>query len=127
VIPVVFDVNPDGNLVTCTVVASAKVGARRANPRVALTIDTDTYPPRVQLIRGAATVEIVDGVPPESIRASAKLVPAADLPGWVAGVRVLYQQIARITIEPDWAKLLDFEATVPRAVADLIAAQGDPR
>jgi hypothetical protein len=27
-----------------------------------------------------------------------------------------------ITVEPDWAKLLDFETTAPKAVEDLMAA-----
>jgi hypothetical protein len=35
-----------------------------------------------------------------------------------SGRRVL----ARITIEPDWAKLLDFETTIPKAVEDLVRA-----
>jgi hypothetical protein len=35
-------------------------------------------------------------------------------------VRALYDQMVRITIEPDWAKLLDFETTLPKAVEDLI-------
>jgi hypothetical protein len=42
-------------------------------------------------------------------------------------VRALYQQMALITITPDWAKLLDFETTIPKAVADLVASYGDPR
>jgi hypothetical protein len=35
-------------------------------------------------------------------------------------VRALYDQMALITIEPDWAKLLDFETTIPKAVEDLV-------
>jgi hypothetical protein len=31
--------------------------------------------------------------------------------------------MVRITIEPDWAKLLDFETTIPKAVEDLIKAK----
>ena len=42
----------------------------------------------------------------------------------MAKVRALYQQMARITIELTWAKLLDFETTLPKAVADLVAAHG---
>jgi hypothetical protein len=32
-----------------------------------------------------------------------------------------------ITITPDWAKLLDFETTLPKAVEDLVKAAGEPR
>jgi hypothetical protein len=39
---------------------------------------------------------------------------------WVAGVQALYDEMAVITITPTWAKLLDFETTLPTAVEDLI-------
>ncbi len=35
----------------------------RANPTVALTIDTTTFPAHVLLVRGTARVEVVDGRP----------------------------------------------------------------
>lgn len=106
----------------CTVPASAKVRALRQNPRVALTIDTEGFPPRVLLVRGAASLELVDGVPEDYLGASRKLIPAEEFDGWEAGVRALYSQMVRITVEPDWAKLLDFETTIPKAVEDLVRA-----
>ena len=110
-----------------TVPTSAKVKALEQNPRVAITIDTEAFPPRVLLIRGSATLELVDGVPDEYVEASRKLVPAEQMPGWEAGVRQLYQQMVTITVTPDWAKLLDFETTLPKAVEELVKAYGDPR
>ncbi|WP_203882252.1 pyridoxamine 5'-phosphate oxidase family protein [Planotetraspora kaengkrachanensis] len=108
-------------VVMATVPKSAKVRALRRNPRVALTIDTqDEWPPRVLLIRGAARVELVDGVPDSYVEASRKVVPAEHFAGWEQGVRSLYDQMVLITVEPDWAKLLDFETTIPRAVEDLM-------
>jgi hypothetical protein len=47
-----------------------KVAALRAQPRVALTIDTTEPPFRVLQIRGLAEVELVDGVPTESVAAA---------------------------------------------------------
>jgi hypothetical protein len=126
VIPIAF-LWDGARLIVCTVPKSAKVPALRRNPRVAITIDTQGQPPRVLLIRGEATVELVDGVPDEYVDASRKLVPAAQFEAWEAGVRALYAQMAKITIEPDWAKLLDFETTIPKAVEDLVKAHGDPR
>jgi hypothetical protein len=120
VVPVGF-LWKDGTVVIGTVPTSAKVGALNKNPRVALTIDTEGYPPRVLLIRGAATVELVEGVPEDYIAASRKIVPESEFAGWEAGVRAIYRQMAVITIVPDWAKLLDFETTIPKAVADLVA------
>lgn len=114
-------------VVIATVVASAKVAAIRAHPRVALAIDRPGMPPRALLVRGAATVEVVDGVPDEYVAAAAKITPAEAMPAWEAGVRALYGQMAVITVTPDHVVLNDFETTVPRAVADLIAEHGGPR
>jgi hypothetical protein len=122
VVPIGFLWN-GSQIVMGTVPTSAKVRALQQNPRVAITIDTEGFPPRVLLIRGAASTELVDGVSADYIEASRKLVPAEQFDGWEAGVRALYQQMVLITIEPDWAKLLDFETTIPKAVEDLVRAQ----
>jgi hypothetical protein len=112
------------HVVMATVPKSAKVRALRQNPRVALTIDTQgQWPPRVLLIRGAARVELVDGVPDAYVEASRKAVPAEHFEGWEQGVRALYDQMVLITIEPGWAKLLDFETTLPKAVEELVLAR----
>jgi len=122
VVPIGFLWN-GSQIVMGTVPNSAKVRALQQNPRVAITIDTEGFPPHVLLIRGAASTELIDGVPADYIEASRKLVPAEQFDGWEAGARALYQQMVRITIDPDWAKLLDFETTIPKAVEDLVRAQ----
>ena len=66
-------------------------------------------------------------MPEELIEASRKLIPATQFEDWEAGVRALYKEMAKITIKPDWARLLDFETTIPKAVEDLVKAYGDPR
>ncbi|MGI5128653.1 pyridoxamine 5'-phosphate oxidase family protein [Pseudonocardia sp. CA-107938] len=110
-----------------TVVGSAKVAAISENPRVALVVDRFGMPPRSLLVRGSATVEIVDGVPAEYLAGAPKLMPAEAVEGWRAGVQALYSQMAVITITPDHVVLHDFETTLPKAVADLVAQHGDPR
>ncbi len=110
-----------------TVPTSAKVKALQRNPRVAITIDTNEFPPNVLLIRGSASLELVDGVPDGYVVAARKVVPAEQMEGWEASIRALYKQMVTITITPDWAKLLDFETTLPKAVEDLVKAYGDPR
>lgn len=126
VIPTAFWWNGE-SIVLATVVKSAKVAAIRRNPRVALAVDRPGMPPRSLLVRGSATVTIVDGVPDEYVAGSRKITPAEAMPGWEAGVRALYEQMAVITITPDHVVLHDFETSIPRAVADLVAAHGDPR
>jgi hypothetical protein len=39
---------------------------------------------------------------------------------WEAGVRSLYDGMVRIVVTPTWAKLIDFETTLPSAVEELI-------
>ena len=111
------------HIVFATVVESAKVAALRANPRVAVVVDRFGMPPRSLLVRGSATVEIVEGIPEEYLAYAPKLMPAEAVDGWRDGVRALYDRMAVITITPDHAVLHDFETTLPQAVADLVAAK----
>jgi hypothetical protein len=109
-----------GRILMATLPKSAKVAALRDNPRVALTIDQGAFPPKVLLIRGTAEIELVAGVPDGYLTAGHKVMTDEQYGEWVAGVQALYDEMAVITITPTWAKLLDFETTLPTAVEDLI-------
>ena len=106
-----------------TVPDSAKVGALRADARVAITIDVLGPPPRVLLVRGRAALETVDGVPDGYLEASHRTLPREAWDGFDAQVRGLYKQMTIITVTPDWARLLDFETTAPAAVEKLMREQ----
>jgi hypothetical protein len=108
-----------------TIPGSPKTKALEVNPAVALTIDTSapTWPPNVLLVRGKASVTMVDGVFPEYVEGSRKVTPAEEFANWEAGVRSLYDQMARIDITPTWAKIHDFETRIPQAVEDLAKAK----
>lgn len=108
-------------LLMATLPKAAKVAALRANPTVALTIDQGSFPPKVLLIRGEAEVEQVSEIPEGYLVAGHKVMTDDQYADWEAGVRSLYDEMVVITVTPTWAKLLDFETTLPRAVADLIA------
>jgi Pyridoxamine 5'-phosphate oxidase len=71
VVPIGFHWN-GAELVVATVSYAPKVKALLANPKVALTIDTAEPPWHILLVRGTASVEIVDGVVPEYLAASRK-------------------------------------------------------
>ena len=101
-------------------VNAPKVKALAANPKVALTVDTDSFPPHVLLVRGEAVVEVVEGVPDEFVEASRRFVGEEGMPEWEAGVRGLYTQMAIIRVTPTWAKILDFETRFPSSVAELL-------
>jgi hypothetical protein len=124
-IPIGFWTEAD-RIVMATVPKSAKVAALRKNPKVALTIDQGAFPPKVLLIRGTAEVELVEGIPDGYLIAGHTVMNDDQYPEWVAGVRGLYDEMVVITITPTWAKLLDFETTIPQAVDDLIKAKSPP-
>ena len=110
----------DERIVVCTSSNAYKVKALSANPKVALTIDTEA-PYRALLVRGTASVEIVDGVPPEYLEASRKAMnDERQAQAFEAEVRSLYEQMARISIAPEWAKVLDFQTRLPSAVEELV-------
>lgn len=92
---------------------AARVAALRANPAVALTIDTDDFPARGLTIRGRAEIDEVEGLAPEYVASAqrylgddgaADLIAAMDRPGTVQ---------ARIVVRPTWVGLLDFATRLP--------------
>jgi Pyridoxamine 5'-phosphate oxidase len=111
VIPIGFFWNGD-EIVICTAATSPKVEALSKRPDVALTIDVgDTPDPaRALLVRGSASVEIVDGVPYEYIAGSSKGLGEEGVAEFEQQVRTMYDQMVRISIEPRWARCYDFGA-----------------
>jgi hypothetical protein len=119
-IPIAFTWNGT-EIVLCTAKNAPKLPALRINPQVALTIDTEVHPPQILLIRGRAELDVVDGIPEEylQINGTYKMTPEQRVE-WEAGVRSLYDGMVRIVITPTWAKLIDFENTLPSAVEELV-------
>lgn len=122
VIPIGF-LWKNSTFIVCTASNAPKVRAIQSKPRIGLTIDRETQPPHIVLVRGTATVEILNGVPPEYLEASHKYIPREEWKGFEEQVRALYKEMARITITPEWAKLIDFETTLPSAVEELVLQQ----
>ena len=108
-------------IVMCTATNAPKLPSLRANPMVALTIDTEVHPPRILLIRGRAELDVVDGIPDEYLQMNGtyEMTPEQRVE-WEAEVRSLYDGMVRIVVTPTWAKLIDFETTLPSAVEELI-------
>ena len=100
-----------GRIIVCTATIAPKVSALSARPHVALTIDNDdAAASKALLVRGVAAIDIVDGVPEEYLAATAKGFPADRHREFEAQVRSVYKQMARISIEPRWARYYDFTA-----------------
>ena len=109
-------------IVMCTATNAAKVKAMEVNPDVALTIDTDDFPPNVLLLRGRAELELVDGIPDEYMQMNDPgYMTPEQREAWEVAVRSLYDAMYRIRVVPNWVKVLDFETTLPSAVEELIA------
>ncbi len=101
----------DGRIIVCTATIAPKVRALKDRPQVALTIDNDIAAASQALcVRGVAAVDIVDGVPEEYLAATAKGFSAEQHAQFEAHVRSVYKQMARISIEPTWARYYDFTA-----------------
>lgn len=113
-------------IVMCTATNAPKLISLRANPMVALTIDTEVHPPKILLIRGRADLDVVDGIPDEFLQmnGSYQMTPEQRVE-WEAGVRALYDGMVRIVVTPTWAKLIDFETTLPTAVEELLRQQAE--
>ena len=107
-------------IVFCSPPNAGKVRSIQKDPKIAITIDTDDFPPKLLLIRGTAEVDIVDGIPGEFIEGARRQVPAEAFADWEAGSRALYDTMARIVVTPTWAKLIDFEETLPEPVQEII-------
>jgi hypothetical protein len=67
--------------------------------------------------------DVAESLPDAYVEANRKIVPAEDFEAWEQGVRSLYERTVVVTVAPDWAKLLAFETTIPKAVEDLVPAR----
>ena len=120
-VPIGFTCN-GAEIVMCTTKNAPKLPALRKNPMVALTIDTEVHPPKILLIRGRAELDFVDGIPEEYLQANSTYeMTREQRVEWEAEVRSLYHDgMVRIVVTPSWAKLIDFESTLPSAVEELV-------
>ena len=127
-VPIAFTWN-GSEIVMCTSTNAPKLHALRNNPSVALTIDTEVHPPTILLIRGTAELDEVEGIPDEYLQMNGSYeMTAEQRVVWEREVTSLYRSMVRIVVTPTWAKLIDFEETLPTPVAQLIQereARGD--
>ncbi len=124
-VPIAFTWN-GSEIVVCTPKNAPKLLSLRRNPEVALTVDTEVHPPKILLIRGRAELDVVDGIPQEYLQMNGTYkMTAEQRVEWEAQVRSLDDGMVRIVISPTWAKLIDFETTLPSAVEELIQQRAE--
>ena len=119
-VPIAFVWN-GSEIVMCTTKNAPKLPALRENPMVALTIDTEVHPPKILLVRGRAELDVVDGIPDEYLTMNTSYeMTAEQRVEWEKEIRSLYDGMVRVVVTPTWAKLIDFETTLPSAVEELV-------
>ncbi|MFE6485569.1 pyridoxamine 5'-phosphate oxidase family protein [Streptomyces sp. NPDC057757] len=126
-IPIAFAWNGE-EAVMCTSKNAPKLASLRQNPTVAITIDTEVHPPRILLVRGTVELDEVEGIPEEYLEMNGSYAMTAEQRvEWEAEVRSLYDGMVRIVLTPTWAKLIDFETTMPSAVEELVRQRAERR
>lgn len=95
-----------------TFAGSSKIAALRAQPDVAVTIDTAGPPPTALLLRGRVEVVDIVGLAPEYVQMQHRYYgPAADEA--LAALDHPGTRMARIAFRPSWVGLLDFQSRFP--------------
>ncbi|WP_240810219.1 pyridoxamine 5'-phosphate oxidase [Actinomadura sp. WMMA1423] len=92
---------------------AARVRALRERPDAAVTIDTDSQPPEVLLLRGRVSITEVDGMVPEQARSARRYLGEEGGAGYVAGAEHPETRMARIALRPTWVGVIDFRTRRP--------------
>jgi Pyridoxamine 5'-phosphate oxidase len=101
--------------------AAYRVRSLRANPDVAVTIDTESFPPDVVTMRGRAEITEQDGIVPEYALAAHRYLGDAEASAYLAQIDHPSTRMARIAVRPSWVAVLDFENRLPSALGGVIA------
>ena len=96
--------------------ATFRLRALRANPEVAISIDTESFPPEVLSIRGKAAITEIDGVAAEYAEAAHRFLGPEQATGYLAQIDRPGTRMARIAVRPAWVAVLDFQSRMPSAL-----------
>jgi PPOX class probable F420-dependent enzyme len=116
VVPIWFHWN-GREFVMATPPKAPKLKALAKNPRVALTIDDNTFPHKVLMVRGTARLEPVDGIVPEYATAAERYFGPEQGRAWMQQARTMMTSMMKITITPEWVGVLDFKTRFPSALS----------
>jgi hypothetical protein len=98
---------------------AGRLAALRANSDVAVTIDTETFPPEVLTIRGRAEVSEVDGIPAEYASAARRYLGDEAAQAYLAQIDQPGTRMASISLHPTWVGVLDFQSRLPSALGGI--------
>ena len=120
VVPIGFHWNGT-EIVLATATDAPKTKVLKNGSKVALTIDSNSMPPKVLLIRGTVRIDTVEGIAPEYAAMLRRTLGEESGQAVLAQAAPLYPRMTRIFIHPDWVGLLDFETRLPSAVERAVA------
>lgn len=112
VVPILFHWSGD-EVVMTSWPDDPKVAALRAQPAVAVTIDTSEPPFKVLSIRGRAETTIVDGLAAECLPTFTRYMGDEQGRAWTEMMGQMTDRMARIAIRPEWVAIFDFETRFP--------------
>jgi len=98
---------------------AARLGALRARPEVAVTIDTESFPPLVLSMRGRASLAEVTGVPAEYRLAARRYLGEEAAAAYLAQIDQPVTRMALIAVRPTWVGVLDFQQRLPEVMGGL--------
>lgn len=102
------------SIVFGTPVGAPKLKVLQERTEVAVTIDDATsWPYRALLVRGPASIALLDDVVPEYAQAAVRYFGPEQGEAFVATLRG--QPMARVSVTPTWVAVLDFETRWPSA------------
>lgn len=93
-----------------------KMKALRDGAKVALTIDSDTMPYKVLMVRGSVRTDTVEGIAPEYAAMTKRVMGEEQGQAWLENMRPISPRMARVFIRPEWVGILDFETRFPNAL-----------
>ena len=93
-----------------------KMMALSQNQKVAVSIDSDTMPYHVVLIRGTVNLSLHDGIIPEYVAYCKRYMGENGAAAWLQQLAPVVPKMVRIAILPQWVGILDFEKRFPSAV-----------
>lgn len=115
VVPIGFHWN-GAELVLGSLPDAPKVKALTDGAHVAVTIDSDTMPWNVLLIRGTVRLDVVDGISPEYEAMMVRYLGEEGGRQWLDNLRPICPRMVRTFVRPHWVGVLDFETRLPSSI-----------
>ena len=98
---------------------AGRLRALRARPDVAVTIDTETFPPEVLTIRGRVQISECDGIPAEYASAARRYLGQEAAGQYLVEIDQPGTRMARIDLRPAWVGVYDFRSRLPSALGGI--------